>query len=109
MLTKQQRKLLVFIERYINENGGIAPMFSEMVAGTGIKSKGQVHVLLLALEERGYIRRLYSRRQAIEVLKPAPPLYFRFNDETKRLECVSPITRSSDTESASALARPGRT
>lgn len=47
---------------------GCSPTFEEIMAHTGLKSKSNVHRLLTSLEERGYIRRLYGRARAIEVL-----------------------------------------
>lgn len=67
-LTKKQRKLLDFIISSTDENRGVAPSFDEMKTAIGLKSKGNVHRLVTALEDRGWIRRIPQRARAIEVL-----------------------------------------
>jgi SOS-response transcriptional repressor LexA len=69
MITRQQKALLDFIKARVDEVG-IPPSFDEMKDGIGLKSKSGVHRLILALEERGFIRRLANRARAIEVLTP---------------------------------------
>jgi repressor LexA len=69
MLTKQQHALLVFVDNYMRENGGIAPSFDEMKDALDLKSKSGIHRMFLGLEERGFIRRLPNRARAVEVLK----------------------------------------
>jgi SOS-response transcriptional repressor LexA len=71
MLTPQQKQLLDFIVQRIDETG-IGPSVEEMKCATGLKSKSLVHRRLIALEERGFIRRLRQRARAIEVVKPKP-------------------------------------
>lgn len=67
MLTRRQHLLLTYLRERVGE-AGEAPSFAEMAAAMGLGSKGGIHRLLLALEERGYIRRLARRARAIEVL-----------------------------------------
>lgn len=67
-LTADQRQLKTFIADRIKTTG-IAPSFDEMRDALGLKSKSGVHRLVLALEERGHIRRLPNRARAIEVVK----------------------------------------
>lgn len=69
-LTKQQSNLLGFIRTW-QENEGTSPSFDEMREALGLKSKSGVHRLILALEERGHIRRIYNRHRCIEVLPEA--------------------------------------
>lgn len=68
-LTRQQKKLLDFLAYYIGEYG-IAPSYDEMKAHMGLGSKSGVHHLIVALEERGHIRRLAFRSRAIEICAP---------------------------------------
>jgi SOS-response transcriptional repressor LexA len=68
MLTARQKQLLDFIRSEI-ARCGVAPSYDEMAAAIGVRSKSGVNRLLLGLEERGAIRRLPSRRRAIEVIE----------------------------------------
>ena len=45
------------------------PSFDEMKEALDLRSKSGIHRLILALEERGFIRRLANRARAIEVLR----------------------------------------
>lgn len=68
MLTKKQQILLQFISERLNSDG-VPPSFDEMKAALDLKSKSGIHRLIMALEERGFIRRLPNRARAIEVIK----------------------------------------
>jgi repressor LexA len=68
MLTKKQNELLRFIQLRLAENG-VPPSFDEMKDALDLKSKSGIHRLILALEERGFIRRLPNRARALEVLR----------------------------------------
>ncbi len=68
MLTRKQLNLLEFIEDNTSENG-VSPSFEEMKEALNLKSKSGIHRLILALEERGFIRRLPHRARALEVIK----------------------------------------
>jgi repressor LexA len=68
MLTKQQQRLLFFIKNFQNEHG-IAPSYDEMRCALNQKSKSSVHMLLNALVERGFVRKLNNKARAIEVIK----------------------------------------
>ena len=68
MLTRKQHELLLFIHERLKESG-IPPSFDEMKDALDLKSKSGIHRLILALEERGFIRRLPNRARAIEVLR----------------------------------------
>ena len=68
MLTKKQLVLLQFIDDNINKNG-ISPSFDEMKDALNLKSKSGIHRLIMALEERGFLRRLPHRARALEVIK----------------------------------------
>ena len=68
MLTKKQLMLLEFIEQKVSSKG-ISPSFDEMKDALNLKSKSGIHRLIIALEERGFIRRLPHRARALEVIK----------------------------------------
>ena len=68
MLTQKQYDLLVYIHNHL-EKTGLSPSFDEMRDQLGLKSKSGVHRLILALEERGFLKRLANRARALEVLK----------------------------------------
>ena len=68
MLTKKQSDLLRFIHERLQESG-VPPSFDEMKDALDLRSKSGIHHLILALEERGFIRRLPNRARALEVLR----------------------------------------
>ena len=68
MLTRKQIELLRFIDVRLRESG-VPPSFDEMKEALDLKSKSGIHRLILALEERGFIRRLPNRARALEVLR----------------------------------------
>ena len=68
MLTKKQSELLRFIHERLQADG-VPPSFDEMKDSLDLRSKSGIHRLILALEERGFIRRLANRARAIEVLR----------------------------------------
>jgi repressor LexA len=68
MLTKKQQQLLMFIRDRMNRDG-VAPSFDEMKEALDLRSKSGIHRLIMALEERGFLRRLPHRARALEVLK----------------------------------------
>ncbi len=68
MLTEKQSELLRFIHARLQSNG-VPPSFDEMKDALDLKSKSGIHRLIMALEERGFIRRLPNRARALEVLR----------------------------------------
>lgn len=68
MLTKKQHQLLLFIRDRMNRDG-VAPSFDEMKEALDLRSKSGIHRLIMALEERGFLRRLPHRARALEILK----------------------------------------
>src|ERR1700731_2342598 len=68
MLTKKQSELLRFIHERLKETG-VPPSFDEMKEALFLRSKSGIHRLIIALEERGFIRRLPNRARALEVLR----------------------------------------
>lgn len=67
-LTKQQRRLVEFIQTYMARSSGVSPSYVQMQEALGLASKSGVHRIISALEERGAIRRLPGRARAIEVI-----------------------------------------
>jgi repressor LexA len=68
MLTRKQLELLLFINERLKEEG-VPPSFEEMKEALNLHSKSGVHRLILALEERGFVKRLPNRARALEVVK----------------------------------------
>src|ERR1700704_4292652 len=68
MLTAKQKKMLLYIHERIKESG-VSPSFDEMKEALDLASKSGIHRLIMALEERGFLRRLPHRARALEVLK----------------------------------------
>ena len=68
MLTRKQLELLMFINERLKEEG-VPPSFEEMKDALNLQSKSGVHRLIVALEERGFIRRMPNRARALEVIK----------------------------------------
>lgn len=89
MLTPQQRKALLFIEAEIDRSSGVAPTIREIAQHMRYRSSYYAHKLVLGLEERGFIRRIPHRMQAIEVVRPVTRVAaFVFNPDSKRLEML---------------------
>jgi repressor LexA len=68
MLTRKQLELLLFINSRLKEEG-VPPSFEEMKVALDLQSKSGVHRLIVALEERGFLRRMPNRARALEVIK----------------------------------------
>jgi repressor LexA len=68
MLTRKQLELLLFINSRLKEEG-VPPSFEEMKDALNLQSKSGVHRLIVALEERGFLKRMPNRARALEVLK----------------------------------------
>lgn len=68
MLTRKQHELLVFIHDRLIQTG-ISPSFDEMRRGLRLRSKGNIHRLIRALEERGFLSRRRNRARALTVLR----------------------------------------
>jgi len=68
MLTRKQFELLRFIQERLRETG-VPPSFDEMKDALDLRSKSGIHRLIMALEERGFIRRLPNRARALEIIK----------------------------------------
>ena len=68
MLTRKQLELLLFINERLKEEG-VPPSFEEMKQALNLQSKSGVHRLIVALEERGFLKRMPNRARALEILK----------------------------------------
>ena len=68
MLTRKQLELLLFINERLKEEG-VPPSFEEMKEALNLQSKSGVHRLIMALEERGFLKRMPNRARALEVIK----------------------------------------
>ena len=68
MLTKKQKQLLNYIVSFQNRNG-VTPSYEEMKDALVLKSKSGIHRLILALEERGFVKRLAHKARALEIIK----------------------------------------
>jgi repressor LexA len=68
MLTRKQLELLLYINAKLKEEG-VPPSFEEMKEALNLQSKSGVHRLIVALEERGFLKRMPNRARALEVIK----------------------------------------
>ena len=68
MLTKKQKELLNYIQKFQSKNG-VTPSYEEMKSALNLKSKSGIHRLILALEERGFVKRLAHKARALEIIK----------------------------------------
>lgn len=68
MLTEKQAELLSYLDSYIDKTN-TSPSYDQMAKAIGLKSKSGVHRMILALEERGFVRRAPYRARAIEILR----------------------------------------
>ncbi len=68
MLTKKQKELLNYIQKFQTKSG-VTPSYEEMKSALNLKSKSGIHRLILALEERGFVKRLAHKARALEIIK----------------------------------------
>jgi repressor LexA len=68
MLTIKQKQLLNYIGTFQSRNG-VTPSYEEMKDALELKSKSGIHRLILALEERGFVKRLAHKARALEIIK----------------------------------------
>ena len=96
MLTRHQRKAMLFIEKEMERTGGIAPSVREIASHFGYHSTTPARSLLIGLETRGHIRRIPGMDRAIEVLRPVGRVaFFKFDDRKKALQPMSWLERAS--------------
>lgn len=90
-LTSQQKKCLGVIREHFSLRG-IAPSYQEIMAEMGLASKSGVHRLVLALEERGYIRRLPFKSRAIEICDVGASIRTVLSEELPTIRQFLPST-----------------
>jgi repressor LexA len=71
-LTKRQRAVLAFINRY-QERRGYPPSIRDIGKGVGLSSSSTVHHHLHALEKKGFIRRDRLKPRAMEIFLDRKP------------------------------------
>lgn len=67
-LTKRQKEILIFVQRYSDAHG-YPPSVREIGQALGLTSSSTVHSHLSALEKKGYLRRDPSKPRALEILR----------------------------------------
>ncbi|MBB5073057.1 repressor LexA [Bartonella callosciuri] len=68
----------MFIHNHTRETG-VPPSFDEMKIALELSSKSGIHKLIIALEQRGYIRRLPNRARAVEVIRLPDKITFNLS------------------------------
>lgn len=86
-LTMRQLRVLNFIRDQLAASE-VAPTLAEIAEGCEIKAKSQVHYIVRALKERGYIDYLPRRERSITVLE-------KFADSSVARETQSDLAASS--------------
>ncbi|MBR1417232.1 MAG: hypothetical protein IJ572_05375 [Bacilli bacterium] len=66
-LTKKQLEILIFIKKYI-ANNGYSPSTREICKGNNLSSPATVHNHLKSLIKKGYIKKTNSKYRSIEIL-----------------------------------------
>jgi repressor LexA len=110
MLTRKQHELICFIHDRLEETG-VSPSFEEMKEALNLQSKSGVHRLIVALEERGFLRRMPNRARALEVIKLpeshspslAPKKGFTPNVIQGNLGRVKPMASANDGQPRAAI------
>jgi len=87
MITRSQRRCMLYIQEYVKASGGVAPSYEEIRAHLGISNRSGVHRIIHNLSSRGYLRVLPGRWRSIEILKRVEPrvAMFVFDEKTKTL------------------------
>lgn len=68
-LTKRQREIYEFVERFLEENG-YAPSLEEIAGHFGLSSVATVHEHLENLQSKGVLRRDPNKSRAVELVRP---------------------------------------
>jgi DNA adenine methylase len=68
MLTKKQKQIFDYIEKFIKKKG-YAPSFDEIRKHFGLASKSTIHKHIKALKEKGYLNKLDYHSRSIELLE----------------------------------------
>ena len=93
MLTKKQKELFIFLNKYITLND-ISLSFEEMKEAVNLKSKSGIHRLITSLEQRGFIKRLKHKARAMEIIKPLLNTAKQFSNENNSFEIEIPLLGS---------------
>jgi repressor LexA len=93
MLTKKQKELFDFLNRYISQNH-ISPSFEEMKEAVNLKSKSGIHRLITSLEQRGFIKRLKHKARAMEIIKTFSNASNKINNQNVSLSIEIPLLGS---------------
>jgi repressor LexA len=73
-LTERQAEVLAYLRSYMKVTGGEeAPSFDEIMLACDFRSKSDIHRVMIALEARGHIRRMFGRARAIELVDRSCP------------------------------------
>lgn len=72
MLTARQRDALLFIDRFVHENGW-SPSLLEIAQSVGSRHRSSGHGLVEQLIARGYVRRPFRRARVLEVIRLPEP------------------------------------
>lgn len=73
---------------------GVPPSYDDIAEELDISSRSQIHRLICALEERGWISRLPGRKRSITILRPVPALeepVFVLADDTAGPELLAQL------------------
>ena len=71
-LTKRQREIFEYLERFIQQHG-YAPSLEEIGRQFNLSSLATVHKHLTNLQEKGFIRRAWNRSRSVEVVPTKSP------------------------------------
>lgn len=94
-LTPRQKELLDFIKRYTADNG-LSPSYEEMMAGTGIVSKGVVHGFLSRMRQSGLVSFTDRPRSVVILHSTCPSCGRHLIEASNEKEKVSIRAASSD-------------
>ena len=104
MLTKKQKELLEYIQNYQTKSG-VTPSYEEMKGALNLKSKSGIHRLVIALEERGFVRRLAHKARALEVIKDAIST-LKVSEKTNKNIIIGDFTGSNKDENSKLSTLP---
>lgn len=71
-LTPRQRQVMLFVQSFIDKHG-FSPTLQQITDAMGLKSKGSAHRIIACLCERGYVKKLPYRANAVTVVERIKP------------------------------------
>ncbi len=101
MLTKKQKELLSYIQNFQNKSG-VTPSYEEMKSALSLKSKSGIHRLVIALEERGFVKRLAHKARALEVIKDGISS-IKLSDQSKKNLVIGNFANDINNDSSNKL------